>query len=475
VSLVPDRVGAVVDGVWAADVVPTLHDYIRIPAKSPAFDPDWAEHGYLDEATALLRDWAAARSIPGMTVSEERLPGRTPVLLCEIPPAGGGPADDTVLLYGHLDKQPEMAGWAEGKGPWEPVLEGERLFGRGGADDGYALFAALTAVEAAQAAGASHSRLMVLIETGEESGSPDLPAYVEHLAGRLGAVSLVVCLDSGCATYDTLWVTTSLRGLVGGTLDVQVLRQGVHSGLAGGVVPSSFRLARALLSRLEDETTGKILLAEADADIPPARRREAEEAAAALGPDGLAGQFPWVGTTRPVTESTAEQILDRNWRPALAVIGVDGAPTPEHAGNVLRPGTRLKLSLRLPPTVDDEQAGRAMKSLLEDDPPNGALVTFDLSETGPGWEAPATAAWLEAALDEASLATFGVPARFQGEGGSIPFMGMLGARFPSAQFVVTGVLGPGSNAHGPNEFLDLPTARRVTGAIAHLLHSHAKR
>ena len=473
-SLPTAELRAVVEQTWLRHVVPTLHDYIRIPAKSPSFDRDWADHGHIDRALELVHGWAADRPIAGMATREVRLPGRTPVLVCDIPPAAGGSPDETVLLYGHLDKQPEMVGWAEGKGPWEPVLEGERLFGRGGADDGYALFAALTAVEALQTVGGAHSRLVVLIEASEESGSPDLPAYVDHLAAGLGRVDLVVCLDSGCATYDTLWVTTSLRGLVGGTLDVRVLSEGIHSGVAGGIVPSSFRIARQLLSRIEDEADGRVLLGEAGAEIPPARRREAEAAAAELG-DAVASYFPWSGATSPRSADTAEQVLDRTWRPALEVTGFDGAPPPGDAGNVLRPATRLKLSLRLPPTADDAAAAEALRSVLEADPPNGADVRFDIQDVGPGWEAPATAPWLAAALDSASREAFGRPARSQGEGGSIPFMGMLGERFPSAQFVVTGVLGPGSNAHGPNEFLDLPTARGLTVAVSHLLNAHSTR
>ena len=469
--LSPSVVQPVVEEAWRNHVLPTLHDYIRIPAKSPSFDPDWADHGHIDRALELLHGWARTRPIAGMITQEVRLAGRTPVLLCDIPPAGGGSPDDTVLLYGHLDKQPEMSGWAEGKGPWEPVLEGERLYGRGGADDGYALFAALAAVEAVQTAGGTHSRLMVLIEASEESGSPDLPAYVDHLAGGLGQVDLVVCLDSGCATYDSLWVTTSLRGLVGGTLEVAVLNEGVHSGVAGGIVPSSFRIARQLLSRIEDETDGQVLLPQAHAEIPVSRRQEAEAAAVELG-DSVAAYFPWRGATRPLRADTAEQILDRTWRPALEVTGFDGAPAPGDAGNVLRPVTRLKLSMRVAPTADDAAAAEALRQVLEADPPNGAEVRFALTDVGPGWEAPATAPWLAAALDAASREAFARPARWQGEGGSIPFMGMLGARFPDAQFVVTGVLGPGSNAHGPNEFLDLGMARGLTVAVSHLLHAH---
>ena len=379
-----------------------------------------------------------------------------------------------VLLYGHLDKQPEMTGWADGLGPWEPVLKDGKLYGRGGADDGYAMFGALSAILALKAQGAAHARCAILIEACEESGSYDLPAYVDHLAARLGSPSLVVCLDSGCANYDQLWLTTSLRGLSGGALTVQVLEEGVHSGDASGVVPSSFRILRGLLSRLEDEATGEIKPSELHAQIPPGRIVEAKAAAAALG-DQVYSKFPFVPGMHPVEGDPAELILNRTWRPALSITGLEGAPDIRDAGNVLRPATAAKLSLRLPPTSDAEKAGPLLKTLLEADPPYGAKVTFEVEQPGQGWNAPALAPWLRASIDRASQAAFGRDAALTGEGGSIPFMGMLGTKFPKAQFVITGVLGPHSNAHGPNEFLHIAMGKGVTLAVAQVLADHLVR
>ena len=458
--------------VWDA-VVPILHDYIAIPNVSPVFDPDWRANGHMAAAVDLIASWCSSRSIPGLTLEVVELAGRTPVILIEVPAAGSGSDADTVLLYGHLDKQPEMEGWREGLGPWTPVLEGDRLSGRGGADDGYAAFAALTAIEAVHAAGGSHARCVVLIEASEESGSPDLPAYVEALAARLGSPSLVICLDSGCIDYDRLWVTTSLRGLVSATLTVDIVSDGLHSGDVGGLVPSTFRIARMLLDRVEDASTGDILVAELNVTIPPDRVEEATKTAAEIGRIG--DHYPFVDGARPTTDDPVEQLLVRTWRPSLSVVGADGLPPLARAGNVLRPRTSLKLSFRIPPTCDPASAAAALKTSLEADPPYGARVSFGAVEFGPGWNAPATAAWLAAALDDASTRAFGQPARTFGEGGSIPFMGMLGEKFPEAQFVITGVLGPDANAHGPNEYLHLPTARRVSIATAHLLDAHATR
>jgi acetylornithine deacetylase/succinyl-diaminopimelate desuccinylase-like protein len=464
---------AFIDALWDAEVIPELTRYIRIPNKSPAFDPDWAAHGHMEAATQQFAAWARTKieGIAGAALEVVRLEDRTPVIIIEIPGTERAGGDDPVLLYGHLDKQPEMTGWADGLGPWEPVLKDGKLYGRGGADDGYAMFGALSAILALKQQGAAHARCAILIEACEESGSYDLPAYVDHLAARIGSPSLVVCLDSGCANYDQLWLTTSLRGMTGGALRVQVLEEGVHSGDASGIVPSSFRILRSLLSRIEDEASGEIKPSELHQQIPPGRIAEAKAAAAALG-DEVWSKFPFVPGMRPVEGDPAELILNRTWRPALAITGLEGAPQIQSAGNVLRPATAAKLSLRLPPTSNAEAAGELLKTLLETDPPYGAEVSFTPEQPGQGWNAPALAPWLRASIDRASQAAFGRPAAMMGEGGSIPFMGMLGEKFPAAQFVITGVLGPHSNAHGPNEFRHIAMGKGVSLAVAQVLADH---
>jgi acetylornithine deacetylase/succinyl-diaminopimelate desuccinylase-like protein len=472
VPLDADRIRASVESRWEAEVLGPLRDYIAIPNVSPDFDPDWEANGHMARATELVRAWCAARPIDGMTVEVVELAGRTPLVLCEIPATDPALADDTVLLYGHLDKQPEMTGWREGLGPWEPVLDGDHLYGRGGADDGYSVFAALTAVEALCEAGGHHARLLVLIEASEESGSPDLPAHLAALGDRLGDVSLVVGLDSGAATYDRLWVTTSLRGVMVATVRVEVLTEGVHSGSAGGVVPSSFRILRRLLDRIEDPDTGQVLVDELWGEIPRERVEQLEATSAAIAAD-LA--YPWAGGTRPMHEDPVALVRARTWEPSIATIAVDGFPPPDRAGNVLRPFSEVTLACRLAPTADPAAASDALERTLTADPPHGATVQVDVRAAEAGWNAPPTAAWLQDAVDEASTAHWGQPSAAMGEGGTIPFMGMLGERFPEAQFLITGVLGPGSNAHGPNELLHLPMARRITASVSHVLDAHAGR
>jgi acetylornithine deacetylase/succinyl-diaminopimelate desuccinylase-like protein len=460
-----------IDAGWRDDALPTLTTYITVPNVSKTFDADWEASGHMETAVALIRDWCAGRPIAGLTVDVHRLPGLTPLIVCEVAPTDPALAARTVLLYGHLDKQPEMTGWRDGLGPWTPVIEDDRLYGRGGADDGYAAFAAMLAIEAAQAEGIPHARLLVLVEASEESGSPDLPAHIEALADRIGSPELVVCLDSGCLDDERLWVTTSLRGIISSDLTVEVLDAGAHSGQASGVVPSSFRIIRQLLDRIEDSATGRVLVPELHVDIPANRLQEVAQTVEAI-PFRPADEFPFAGSTRPMTDEPVEQFLAVSWRPTVSYIAADGFPPFDRAGNVLRPSTTLTLSFRLPPTCDHAAALAAIERALVADPPSGSTVRFE-GESAPGWNAPAFAPWLTTALDEASTAAFGQPARTFGEGGSIPFMGMLGERFPAAQFVVTGALVPGSNAHGPNEFLHLPTARRVTECIARLLGAHA--
>jgi len=389
---------------WQQDITPRLVDYVREPALSPAFDPSWAAHGRLASVVADAHAWCAAQPIDGLRLEIVAIEGRTPCQWFEAPATGGLGDARTVMFYGHLDKQPEMTGWRDGLGPWRPVIENGRLYGRGSADDGYAAYAAMTVLRALDAQGTPRPRCVGLIETCEESGSPDLPHYLAHLAPRIGDVGLVVGLDSGCGDYERLWVTTSLRGLVGGVLTVEVLDEGVHSGNASGLVPSSFRIARHLLSRIEDARTGEILLPELQAAVPDERLAQVQAAGGILG-DLVWQQFPWAGCThdpaghapsaaahaQPTTTDPVEAILARTWRPALSVTGAAGFPAIDAAGNVLRPRTSLKLSMRLPPTVDGERAARALKTALERDAPYQARVRFDGDWGASGWNAPPTA------------------------------------------------------------------------------------
>jgi acetylornithine deacetylase/succinyl-diaminopimelate desuccinylase-like protein len=480
-----ERLKRYIDGVWDDSIVPTLCEYIRIPNKSVNYDPQWAQHGYMDQAAELMRKWCEAHALPGMKIELMRLGDRTPLLFIEVPstidasesPTGDdaseSPAGNTIVMYGHMDKQPEFTGWAEGLAPWTPVLREGRLYGRGGADDGYAVFGSLLALRALADQKIPHARCVILIEASEESGSPDLPAYIDALADRIGEPSLVVCLDAECGNYDQFWATTSLRGNVNGKLHVEVLREGVHSGMASGIAPSSFRILRLLLDRVEDPATGRVRVEALHAPIPEERLRQAGATAQVLGTE-VFRKIPLLDGMKPMSGDPYELILNSTLRPTLSITGADGLPPLSSAGNVLRPKTSLALSFRLPPGTDPAAAAKSVKQVLESDPPYGAQVRFEVASSMGGWNAPPTAPWLEKALQDASKAHFGRDAMYMGTGGSIPFMGMLAEKFPRTQFLVTGVLGPHSNAHGPNEFLDIATGKRVTACVAHVVAAHAK-
>ena len=463
------RAQSFINQVWDESITPTLEAYIRIPNKSPAFDPDWASKGYMDQAVNLAHEWVKARLPHGASSEVIQLDGRTPILIIDVP----GTAPGNILLYGHLDKQPEMTGWREDLGPWLPVIEDGKLYGRGGADDGYAVFSSLTAINAVQEQCLTHPRCFLLIECCEESGSYDLPPYIDALQERIGEPDLVICLDSGAGNYEQLWLTTSLRGLVSGTLSVDVLKEGLHSGDASGIVASSFRIARQLIDKLEDAQTGAIKLKSLNVDIPQQRIEQATSTAHVLG-EVVAERFPYVDQMRPVSEDYVTLLLNRTWRPALSVTGVGGIPPIENAGNVLRPGTQLQLSIRTPPTVNAEVVFEEIKALLESNPPYGATVRFE-GDGASGWHSPLLDPWLTETLDEVSQTWFDQTCMYMGEGGTIPFMGMLGEKFPNAQFMITGVLGPESNAHGPNEFLHLDMAKKLTGCVAQLIVKFTQR
>ena len=449
---------------WDSEIVPTLVDYIKIPNKSPSFDPDWEEHGHMDKVLNLAANWTEKNKPVGSEMIIKKSPGRTPLLLLDIP----GTKEGNILMYGHLDKQPEMEGWNDDLGPWKPVIKDEKLYGRGGADDGYALFASIASINALKEQKIDHPRILVLIEFSEESGSPDLPHYMDLCSDIIGSPDLVICLDSGAGDYKRFWTTTSLRGLIGLKMKVSVLKEGVHSGGASGHVPSSFRIARSLLSRLEDEKTGEILPEELNTKIPDYRIEETKNLISILGNE-VVEEFPWKNGMKPSTNDNVEGVLRRTWRPALSIVGSDGMPSTANAGNVLRPYTTLQLSMRIPPMVDPKKAVDAIEKILKDDIPYGASVELEFEEAAEGWNAPESKTWLLDAIEKASKRYFNQMPCTIGEGGTIPFMAMLGKQFPEAQFVITGVLGPQSNAHGPNEFLHIPFAKNLTCCISSII------
>ncbi|OGT52058.1 MAG: peptidase M20 [Gammaproteobacteria bacterium RIFCSPHIGHO2_12_FULL_42_13] len=456
-----------IENQWDHEIIPELVEYIKIPAKSPLFDKNWRTNGHIHNAMTRVKKWCEKQPIKNMKIDLLEIENRTPVLLIDIP----GQSDETVLLYGHIDKQPEMKNWRSDLGPWKPVLEDGKLYGRGGADDGYAVFSALSAVAYLQKLAIPHGRCVVLIEACEESGSFDLPPYLALVKKQIGEPSFIICLDSACGNYEQLWGTTSLRGIIGGVLKVNVLSEGVHSGIHSGVVPSVFHVLRLLLDRIEDPHNGYIHVKDLHVSIPEHRLTQIREAAKAMG-DEFYKHIPFLNDVQPICKDVEKLILNNTWEPALSLTGMDGVPSVIDGGNVTLPDLSVKLSMRLPPTCDVNKANHALKATLEKDPPFHAKVVYEPEDNGPGWHSPALAPWLEKANQRASQLFYGKDAAYLGIGATIPFMGMLGEMFPKAQYLITGVLGPKSNAHGPNEFLHIEMAKKLTGCVASVIADH---
>lgn len=449
-----------------AELIPVLSDYVRIPSLSPSFDPEWETNGHMENAMNVLVDWVKAQPIKDMSVEIYREPHIPPMVFVEIPATDA--SFPTVLMYGHMDKQPHFTGWLEGVGPTTPGIIGDLLYGRGCADDGYALPGAVLAVLAVQEQNLPHGRIVIIAENEEESDSSSLVYLVQKLKPKIGEPDIIICLDSGAGNYEQLWVTKSLRGICSIDLNVKVLDEGVHSGDGSGVIPSSVRVMRQLLDRLEDARTGRVLVESMHKPLTPNYYSDAAAVADALGADLLSG-IKFSGSTRPMHTDAVELILNKTQRPTLSYIGADHLPKPADSGNLIRCQTCFVLSFRLPPGVDNDAIEAEIRQKLLHDVPSGANVELKINEILSGFEAPCLQPWLEQRVNEASHAFFGKDCLYFGEGGSIPFMGYLRDVFPSAQFIVTGVLGPGSNAHSSNETLHIPFTKKLISSIAYVI------
>lgn len=454
--------------LWDDSVEEALKEYVRLPALSPDFDRDWEKNGILHESLMQAKAWAEKQGIVGLHCEIIQHPGFTPCLFVEIKAQNRPVSEGSVFLYGHLDKQPENHGWDEDKGPWKPVIQNGRLYGRGSVDDGYAFYTSLSAIKALQTLGIAHPRCVGLFETCEESASRHYEEYLEDCAQKIGNIGLVVALDSCSGDYDRLWVTDTLRGMIGGAIEVRTLTAGVHSGEASGIVPGSFMILRHLLDRIEDSRTGEIIPRVFHTGIPPEACEQTREVAQIEG-DQIWKAYPWYGATEPLTKDPFEGLLNRNWRPELTVTGIDGIPSVENGGNVMRPFTRAKIGLRLPPDVDAQTASKEFGRIVTENPPFNADVHFEPVVASNGWVAPRRARWLKEAFSVSSETLWGEEPGFLGMGGSIPLLNVFTSRWPHAQYMVAGALGPGSNAHGPNESLHIEYCKKLISSVAYVI------
>ena len=455
--------------------LPVLSRYIEFKALSPDFDTDesgkekWTSRRSLERTANFLAQWARTQipHIPGLTVQVHRLRGKTPLIFMEIP--GFGVPEDApgVLHYGHYDKQPADEPWREGLSPWKAVREGDKIYGRGGADDGYSIFASLGSIRLAVEQGAPRPRTVVLIEGSEESGSPHLAAHVKALRHRIGKIELVVCLDSGCGDFERLWLTTSLRGMVKGDLTAAVLEESIHSGSATPVaIDSGFVAMKHYLRLLDDQGNIKQTLG-LHQPVLEEHQRTIAESADIIG-RALEYEFKWVPGAGPNPMlSVTELLTRRNWWPTATWIGVGGVPESGKAGSKVRTHTTLTISLRVPPSGSAAALAGKVQQVLEANPIGRARVTFEVKQAADGWVAPPLEPWLERELHCASKAFYGNPMMRMGEGGTIPFMGMLEKELGGKlQFVIVGLLSPDAGAHAPNEYLHVPMVERLTASVA---------
>lgn len=448
---------------WKGDTLEALKDFIRIPAKSRAFDSDWEKNGFLMKALEGAAAWGR-KHFPNGVFEIEHAPGVTPALFVDIP-ATHGHTGRSAFFYGHFDKQPETVGWDENKGPWTPIVENGRLYGRGTSDDGYSFYAALTAVKALEKADIAHPRIVGIFETDEESGSRDLPYYLQTLAPRIGSPAFLGILDLSLCDYSRIWLTQSLRGVVSFKLTVQVLSSPVHSGICSGLVPSSFAVMRELLDRLEDAKTGRVKL-ESFWSTMPQRHEKALACEAKLLGDKTWASFPYAGSAQPRTTEPLEAIRRTAWMPSLSILGADGLPSCSQASALLRPSTSLLLSFRIPPYVDAQAALAEAEAVLLANPPSNAVITLTDKRAESGFDSPELAPWLQKAVDGASTALFGASSERIFEGATIGTMGAFRKNFPNSPFLNTGVLGTEEHAHAPNESLHLAYVEKLTEALA---------
>ena len=455
-----------IERAWKEEAFQGLSDFVRLPALSPDFDPNGDTNGFLRQALEEAASWGK-KLFPNGTFEILAKPGITPVLYIDIP---GTRAGLPVVFYGHFDKQPEAGVWSEGLAPFTPVLRGDRLYGRGTADDGYSFYAALTAVRALSDAGHTYPRICGFFETCEESGSGDLPFYLAELAERTGQPALLCILDLGVQDKSRLWRTQSLRGVVTFTLRVEVLKTGVHSGASSGIVPSSFAVMRMLLDRLEDPTTGSVRVK--SMHVPkPERHMAALTRLASLQGDAIWSRFPYAGSTEPRSRNPLTLLLKNAWEPTLSVLGAEGLPPLAAASALLRPATALKLSFRIPPGVDPEKAAREAVELVTTNVPSNALVTVENLHAEAGFEAPEGAEWLDDVWMSTSRELFGADAENVFDGATIGILPCFARAFDGCPFLLTGVLGAEDNAHAPNESISICYLTKLTRALARVINA----
>ena len=456
-----------IDAKWDDWYVKGLSDFIRVPNLSPNYDEEFLTNGRIEQAAECVDGYINQLQIEGITKHYFQPDGMSPMVVYTVEPTQG--CTKNIMIYGHLDKQPWMEGWDEGLGPCEPVIRGEYLYGRGGADDGYAPFSAMLAVKNLQQQGVMLPRIALVLETEEESGSENLLDLLEAAKEVIGTPDYCFCMDSGAFDYNQLWLTSSLRGVCIVSLEVEFAKGGYHSGEVGGIIPETFRVARALLNRVDNAETGMVC-DDLQVEIPQWARDEAVVMAGHSGAEMHTKYNYHEGCVPMNADNLAEMYLNNTWRPNLSITGASGLPDVAIAGNVVRASTKLKLSMRLPPSAKPDEAEAKLTEILTTNVPHNAKVTVKGGHAGQGWCMKAMDPWLNAVVKKSGSDFFdGKDTGTYGMGGSIPFLAELGNMYPSTNIMALGLIGPKANAHAPNECINLTYAKKLTKALSHLI------
>ena len=454
-----------IDKIWDTRALPALMDFIRIPCKSTAFDPHWESNGYLNQACTFISAWVK-QQLPQASCEIIQEPGKTPCLWLDVP-AYHAQTDNTVAFYGHLDKQPEASGWSEGLGPWTPVIRDGKLFGRGCSDDGYSVFLMISALVSLREQGLGHPHCVGIFETQEESGSIDLPHYLTALKERFNHPISLFVLDNQCCDYQRLWLNTSLRGVISAVLRVKTLHHNVHSGTYSGILPDAFAIAQHLLSRIHEPLSGRVLLDSFHTQIPENRKKQLLQAAKLL--EASTSYYPpLLDGVQTKTTSVFDSIYNSTWEPALTVTAIDGLANLNQAANVVPKEIALKLSIRIPPNIDLARAIQDLEKTVTQNVPFHASVTLEDIRQGSGWTPPLTAQnqETERLLNTCSQSVFHEDVAFSATGGSISIIPEFEKCLPGTSIMLLGVLGPGSNAHGPDESLNIEYVKKLTNVLS---------
>ena len=459
-----------IEKMFTYNMIPNLMNFIRIPNLSPAYDYEWNTNGLLLKAANLIIAYAKSLEIKNAQINLIQDKGYSPLIFIEIP--ASRPNDNrTVLLYAHFDKQPHGTGWDDDKGPTKPVIQNGRLYGRGSADDGYASFSMLTAIKACQEHNCPLPRICLIFEGAEESTDEHLTYYFNKLLPIIGEnVIAFIPLDSGCADYDRLWITNSLRGVCDYEINIQTLDNNISFGPeASGRIAENLFILRKAIDAVMDTSTGDVKIEEFYVkDIPEEIQEEMDKEIEIVG-EQFFKEIPLYEGVKPLKTDIKEAMINNRWKPTCSILGIDNCPKIEDNGFGVKKSITVKMSMRLPPGIDSHAALEALKKVVKENIYFDAKVKFLSAEVADGWKLTNFSEKTKNVLNKASKEYFGNELVFKGMGGSIPFITYFQTKYPNADVICTGILGADCFEHGPNENLHLEACKKMILVLCYFL------